>query len=432
VAIVPFALANAAFPAATGALVGTYARRGVRSPWLVAAVWVVFEGLRARFPLGGLPWAEAGLTLHDRSWGRALATWGGIPLATFVLVAANGWILELIVAVVRRRRAWVPAAALVTLASVIVAAWALRPSPQATGAIRFALLQGNDQNRDLTPAEEASHFLTRAHFLLADRLDGRYDLVVFPESALERDPERSPALRHRLVALAERLDATVVVNARTAAPAGGLYNANLVYDPDGSLQGEYAKRHLVPFGEHVPFRGVLEHLPVIGEAVEQVSYDFTAGDRQRAFRAGGHRFETLICFESAFATMTRDAARDGAELIVVTTNNRSYRRSGLSAQHVALSQMRAAETGRPVLHAAISGITAVVDADGRVLQRTALFDRAITDGRIVTTTGTTPFVRLGDWVVAGCLAGLVIAAVIARPRAARSRAPEAPEASPVH
>lgn len=429
----PFVLANAAFPTAMGALLGAYTRRGVRSPWLVAALWVVFEGLRARFPLGGLPWAEVGLVLHDQSWGRALATWGGIPLASFVIVAVNGWLLELGIAAARRRRhLWVPAAALGTIVVVVAAATALRPTPQATGHVTYALLQGNDQNRDLTDEEEANDYLTRAHFALAEQLDGRYDLVVFPESAFERDPQRNPDLRDEVVDLAARLDATIVVNARTAAPDDGLYNANLVYRPDGTLAGQYAKRHLVPFGEYVPFRSWLERIPGVAGALDQVSFDYTAGDRRKAFTAGGHRFETVICFESAFAAPARDAARDGAEFLVVSTNNRSYRRSGLSAQHVALSQMRAAETGRPVLHAAISGISAVIDADGRVRDRTELFAQAITEGRITTTTGTTPFVRLGDWVLALCLVGVVATAIVAQRRWVRGGAggPEGVGASP--
>ncbi len=192
-----------------------------------------------------------------------------------------------------------------------------------------------------------------------------------------------------------------MVNARTAAPDGGLYNANLVYDPGGKLQGQYAKRHLVPFGEYIPYRSLLDWIPEL----DHVSFDYTPGRSRTQFRAGGHPFESVICYESAYPQYTRDAARDGAEFLVVSTSNRSFGRSGLSAQHVALSQMRAAETGRPVLHAAISGISAVVDADGRVLQRSELFEKTVTDGTIATTTGTTPYVRFGDWFVAACRLG---------------------------
>jgi apolipoprotein N-acyltransferase len=430
IAIVPLVLANAAYPAAAGALLGLYTKRGVRSPFLVAAIWVVFEGLRGRWPLGGLPWGEVGLALHDQGWGRALATWGGVALVTFVVVSLNAWLVELGVALNahRTRRGShrsirhgvaVAAGALVAIVVFVSLASALRPEPTVTGRVRFALLQGNDQNRRLTPEEINSDYLTRKHMALAERLDGEYDLVVFPEGALERDPERSPDLRDQLTDLASRLDTVVVANARTAAPDGGLFNANLVYSPDSTLQGTYAKQHLVPFGEYVPFR---DYLGFIG-ALDQVPFDYEKGDRRRLFEAGGHPFETVICFESSFAPLVRDAVRDGAEFLVVSTNNRSYRRSGLSEQHVALTQMRAAETGRPILHAAVSGISAVVEPDGTVRERSQLFVNRITEGSVQTATGTTPFVRLGEWVLASCLVGLVVAAVVAHRRRPREERP---------
>ena len=83
----------------------------------------------------------------------------------------------------------------------------------------------------------------------------------------------------------------------------------------------------------------------------------------------------------------------------MSTNNRSYQRSANTAQHLALSQMRAAETGRPVLHASISGITAVIDPDGDVHHETGLFERAIVSASVPTSTGETLYVRFGDWVV---------------------------------
>ena len=85
----------------------------------------------------------------------------------------------------------------------------------------------------------------------------------------------------------------------------------------------------------------------------------------------------MICFESAFGYEIRPLVRDGAEVIVVSTNNRSYRRSANSAQHVAIGQMRAAETGRPVVQAAISGISALIDASGREQAETELFERTV-------------------------------------------------------
>jgi apolipoprotein N-acyltransferase len=427
IAIVPLVIVSALFPAATGALLGCFARRGVRSPFLVATVWVVFEALRGRWPLGGLPFGEVGLALHDAAWARALATWGGVTLVTFVVVFVNAALVELGVALVDRRRNGRvararlvrPAAALGIVAALVVLAVAARPSTDTTGEVRFALLQGNDQNRELTQREIDDGFLTRRHFALADTLSGSYDLIVFPESALEGDPARDADLRADLTSVGRRHSAVVVANALTRSRDGGTRNTNLVYNSNGTEQGRYAKQHLVPFGEYVPLRSMLGFIGTL----DQVPVDFERGSGRRLFTAGGHTFETVICYESAFAPMVRDSVRDGAEFVVVSTNNRSYRRSGLSAQHVAMSQMRAAETGRPILHASVSGITAVVDADGRVLQRSRLFVNGVTAGTIETRSGSTPYLELGEWVLVGCLLGLVDAAVVAQRRGNRRDRP---------
>jgi apolipoprotein N-acyltransferase len=174
----------------------------------------------------------------------------------------------------------------------------------------------------------------------------------------------------------------------------------------------------VPFGEYIPWR---DQLTFIGE-LDQVPFDYVRGDRRVMFRAAGRPVGSVICFESAFAPLVRDFVRDGAELLVVSTNNRSYRRSGLAAQHVALSQMRAAETGRPVLHASISGISGVIDPDGDVHDTSELFVNTITEGTVETTTGDTIYVQLGDWVVLACGVALVVLGLVAVRRRSRPTA----------
>ena len=131
----------------------------------------------------------------------------------------------------------------------------------------------------------------------------------------------------------------------------------------------------------------------------------------------------LICFESAFAPLVRDFVHRGAEVVVVSTNNRSYRRSANAAQHIAQTQMRAAETGRPFLQASISGISAVIDAGGDVRNTTKLFHRTIVSDTITTTTGETPYVRFGEWAVAVSALLLLGAAVVSRVRRPRATFP---------
>jgi len=434
VAFAPLILAGGAYIAAPGALTAGIDRLGVRSPLITAAAWTVFEQLRGRFPLGGLPWGETGAALHDFPIARSIASWGGVALVTFLVVAVNGLLVEILVAARARqpRMAVWATAGLAGIVAVVAGGHAFRYEPEPTARLRVAMVQGNDRNRELTEEELASRYLVERHFGLADGLEGRFDLIVFPESSLDTNPEQDEALRARIVALADQHDSAVIVNALRPAPDGRSYNTNFLYQPDGDLDGTYAKQHLVPFGEYVPWRAQLGFL----DELDQIPYDYAPGRGRRLFAVDGHPIATIICFESAFAPLVRDYVNDGAELIVVTTNNRSYRRSGNAAQHLALSQMRAAETGRPVLHASISGITGVVDADGDVRNTTELFvNEAVTD-TITTTTGDTPYVRYGDWMTWGSGALLVGAALFGRLRrwparltaAAESAAAAAPTA----
>jgi apolipoprotein N-acyltransferase len=440
VAIAPLVIAEACYLAGAGALIAAFDRRGLRSPLLVGAVWVVVESLRGRWPLGGLPWGETGVALHDVGFARALASFGGVALVSFLVVCFQELLLDGAIAwQARRRTAEAAAGAAETprgkradaprpglrtvalmLAGMVVLvglADALRYEPTVTGHIKFALLQGNDQDRNLTQGEVDSDYLTRRHLALAATLHGHYDLIVFPESSLEQDPTTDPELRSQLVAVGAAHGAVVVANARVRAPDGGVYNANVAYSPNGRFQGVYAKQHLVPFGEYVPWRSQLSFI----SELQQIPYDYEKGHSRLLYHAAGHPFGTVICFESAFSPLVRSYVKDGAQLIVVSTNNRSYRRSGLAAQHLALSQMRAAETARPVLHASISGITGVIDPDGNVHDTSKLFVNKVTTGTVATTTGETPYVRFGDWVVALCGLGIVAAAAVGFRRVRRAR-----------
>jgi apolipoprotein N-acyltransferase len=391
VAIVPLVAAEAAY----WALVALLARRGIRSPFVVAAVWVLGEALRTRWPLGGLAWGQIGVALHDFDFGRALASWGGVPLATYVVVAFTSSIVVVLQRARGGRLGWRGFVPLVVTVVAIVTFTLGRYEPTPSGSLRFALLQGNDKDRYLTQAEFDEAYLTRSHLALADTLRGRYDLVVFPESSLMSDPETDPTLKAELTRIAREHDTYILANVvDSISEPGREFNANRLYDPNGRLVGTYAKQHLVPFGEYVPWR---DSLTFISE-LQQIPHDFTPGHRMGIEPVAGHKIGSVICFESAFGPLMRANAADGAELVVVTTNNRSYRRSANAAQHVALSQMSAAAIGRPVLHASISGITAVIDADGVVHRRTELFRNAVVTGRATTTKGETPYVHWGDWV----------------------------------
>ncbi|MET0894724.1 MAG: apolipoprotein N-acyltransferase [Acidimicrobiia bacterium] len=419
-AFVALVVAMSTLLAIAALVVALLATRGMASPLLTAAAWVLAEAIQGRFPFGGFPWADVGLALHDIPAARAVASVGGVLGVSFITVAAAGFLVDLVVALRARTSIRTTVWAASGLAAVLLVAVVARVTwfdPTPTSTLRVAVLQGDDE--ELSLAGQQAQRLTDDHLELADELVGRYDLIVFPEKALDDDPELDQDLRERITTIAAKHHSDVLVNALVATDRDQPitdegYNVNMLYEPDGTLQGEYAKQHLVPFGEYVPMRSVFGGIA----ALRQVPYDLTPGDHNVVFDVKGTPVGSIICFESAFGPLVRSVVRDGAQMIVVSTNNRSYRRSGNTDQHLALGQFRAAETGRPLVQASLSGVSAIVDPDGTVHDRTELFQKAILDTHVTATTGDTLYVRFGDWVLAlSCLA-LLGATVVAvwRPR----------------
>jgi apolipoprotein N-acyltransferase len=424
VAVVPFVLFLSSWWALAGAVVGWLGRRGMTGAPVVASVWVLIEAGRGRVPFGGFPWGDVGYAFHDFGAVRALAGWGGIALVSWMVVAVNGWLLAATLAWRRQSEptvAW-SVGGVVAVVAVAGLGAATLPDLTPTGRLGVALVQGNDRNRDLTREEIEDRYLVRNHLRLAGGIEPAVDLIVLPESSLDADPRQDAYLDVALTALAADSDADVLAGGNIPAPRGRLYNAVFHYQPEppdpeeptGRTDDLYSKRHLVPFGEYVPWRSALSFI----EELQQVPTDYEPGPGPTVFEIGDHRVGTLICFESAFADLARQYARLGADALVVSTNNRSYRRSANSAQHLAMGQFRAAETGRPLLQGAISGISAVVDHTGRVRSRTKLFEPTVLIGEVETYRGRTPYTIVGEWVPlssAVLLAGWLVASRRRRP-----------------
>lgn len=409
-----------------GAFVAGLAAWGER-PWRPAAAvvwWVALEAARSTGPWGGFPWGGLGYTQHDGGMLLPLArTLGvfGVSLACALVAVC----VEEAVARVRRALAdpnradagigeAVFDAARVPLIGVLViltAAVVIGGDPPADTGRRLdvAAVQGNDiaDTRSLTRSRVLS--VAERMVGLTEQLadEDSPDVVVWPENALDEDvraggnPELASLVRRAL----RSLDGTPLLTGvlLEAPDPGSMFNTMAQLDADGQIVDVYAKRSLVPFGEFVPLREYLGWFPPLERAG-----DFSAGDRPGVFTVDGARIGTVICFENNFPRLTRSQVREGAQVLVVSTNNASFGRSPASSQHVAFSQLRAVESGRWVLHAGLSGISAVIDPQGRIHERTGLFEQAVLRADLPLVDGDTAFTRVGD--VVGPLAMLLGAA----------------------
>jgi apolipoprotein N-acyltransferase len=170
----------------------------------------------------------------------------------------------------------------------------------------------------------------------------------------------------------------------------------------------YRKRHLLPFGEYLPWQ------PVSGFVLNKINIklgEFTAGAPEQALlKAGGYSFITSICYEDAFADVYRQGLADAAYLVNVT-NDAWFGHSIEPYQHMQIARMRALETGRYLLRATNTGLTGIVSADGKVIAQAPLFQTTVLTGEILPMAGLTPFARFGDNMVIYALAFLLVITV---------------------
>ncbi|MGW2721337.1 apolipoprotein N-acyltransferase [Streptomyces sp. NPDC001492] len=382
--------------------------------------WLMVELVRSWQGLGG-PWGMLGSSQWQVEPALRLASVGGVWLLSFLVMAVNVAVAALVGAWVSGRShptvVWVPAmAGLVATAAATSAAWVWAPRPDVDGRVRVAVVQpgvidGADKRFD---REEQ---LTR-------QLAGQHpNLIVWGESSVGFDLGQRPDLAKRLAVLSRLTGSDILVNVdarRSDKP--GIYKSSVLVGPDGLTGDRYDKMRLVPFGEYIPFRSVLGWATSVGKAAGE---DRRRGSEQVLMNVGhGLRVGPMICFESAFPDMSRRLTRDGAEVLIAQSATSTFQQSWAPEQHASLAALRAAETGRPMVHATLTGVSAVYGASGQRLgswmgtssSAAALYDIPLAHG-------TTPYVRYGDWPVHGALLVLAVWCAAEGVRAVRLRRP---------
>lgn len=413
IATAAFAAFLALYPAlALGVAQRFVPNRGARLLLALPASWAAAEWLRGVL-LTGFPWLASGYAHSDGPL-AGYAPIVGVYGITLVAAVASGLIAHAICA--RPRRVALCAAA---LALLLLGGYGLRAIEwtQPEGApITVRLVQGN------VPQDEkfADGGLQRAIDTFVPLLHraGKADLVVLPESifplSLNRLPQEVVASLHDF---SRASGAALVFGAFIEQPPGAYYNSAVGLTPSGvpPLQ-RYSKRHLVPFGEFIPwgFRWFVDTMQIpIGDQQRGAEY-------QGPMELAGQRIAVNICYEDLFGAEIINAWRvpDRAPTLLLNVSNLAWFEDSIALpQHLQISRLRALETGRPVLRATNTGATAIIDARGRVASQLPLLTAGVLEGSVHGYAGVTPYVRFGNW-PALALIGALLAAGLLRRRAA--------------
>ena len=409
-------LLQAAYVGVFGALWGAASRSfgPVARIVVPGLLWVaVVEYARALAPVVGFTWGQLAQSQHNVPVVLETAAWAGSWAVAFVVVTVNALLAA---AGAHGASRDVRGAALRLLAAGAILLVALPiPSPAREGApVDVAIVQGNIPETQPASYEKDLVILDN-HVRLTREVGESADLVLWAESSVGIDPARNPEVGDALTAAAGELERPLVVGGNLARDDDRYQVMAYLVEPGEGIVDAYQKTHLVPFGEYVPARGLLDWIPALG----QVPLDAVAGDEPGLFEVAGGGVAPVISFEADFGSLVKGRMTGAGRLLVVLTNTSTWRHTWASAQHVAMSQVRAAETGAYVAHAALTGVSAFVDPSGRVIERSALWRPALLEERVRFSDGVTFYARTGDWLAWLSLSSIVVCVLTVRVRRER-------------
>jgi apolipoprotein N-acyltransferase len=407
------ALFMAAFGAGWARLSARFS--GLGAAMGAAALWVGLEYVRANMPVVGFTWGEIAQSQHNVSWLLPVAGFTGAWGISFLVVAINALVVEIVRALRDKQRR----NALVHVASclVLLGAPALIPSASATGEpVSVAIVQGNVPRDFIGTIADKSVAILNSHVELTSGLaDKDIDLVVWPESAVGIDMTENNLVGEAVSRAAQEVGAEMIVGGNLDGDNGTYKVLAFHLGSDGEIIERYQKTHLVPFGEYVPGRSALSWIPML----DQVPRDAVAGTEPGLFEIAAGPVAPVISFEGDFGSLVRARMGEGGgRLLIVDTNTSTWGDSWASIQHVAFSQLRAAENGTWVVHAALSGVSAFVAPDGRVTDATDLWTATTLQGTVRMSTGATVYGRVGDWLPILCVVVSLVDLVLATRRRA--------------
>ncbi|MGZ4682788.1 MAG: apolipoprotein N-acyltransferase [Acidimicrobiales bacterium] len=357
--------------------------------WLaLPGLFLLAEVARWTFPFGGVPLGTLAMSQAAAPLGQTARLLGAYLVV--LLVVAGGIALS-----AAWERDWKVAGGIVSLLVVLYGLALVAPKGHDVGPLRIAIVQGGGPQHTRA-ADTNPRDVFERHLQASKLVTQPVDLVLWPENVVAVEGHLSDNRENgELSRLAQRLDSTLVIGATEGITDKHFLNAAIVYNPDGSVGARYDKVRIVPFGEYVPFRGLIEKLAGPNSGLPE--RDAVAGTGPAVLPTPVGTMGVVISWEVFFPSRARDAIGNGGEVLLNPTNGSSYWLTIVQSQQIASSRLRSIETGRWTLQAAPTGFSAIVTPDGEVTQRTSISEQAVLQQTIQKREGQTISTVVGPW-----------------------------------
>lgn len=390
----------ALFPALTAGLYSWLYRERGADLWGVlafATLWVLSEWVRG-WIFTGFPWLLVGHAHHASPLQGILPVLGSFG-ASWAALGVSGLLVVLLLGSVRQRLG--SAALLVSVIAVSLALGQVKWTTPQKESLSVALIQANIPQELKWDRAQKRHILGKYHQLSVAHQDA--DIIIWPETAI---PAYYASVKDTFIPELEKIsaasDVDFLVGLFTHDPGTDrTYNSVMTL---GEEQSFYAKRHLVPFGEYIPLRNIASFL---ADHIVLPMSDMSSGAGRPLVRLKGHYVGASICYEIVYGSEVIEAMPE-ARFLVNVSNDAWFGDSLAPHQHLEIARSRAIETGRYLLRATSTGISAVIDPRGAIVGQSAQFEEEVVRAKIRPYTGHTPYSRWGDSAIIAILSGIFL------------------------
>ena len=375
--------------------------------YVLLAALAVFDLIRAYFPFGGFPWGFPSTVLLTGPIDSPLffevplifRNFG--PTGSSLLLQSLPLVIALGVFSKSKPKNYLKdySIFLLIIFTIFISNYVVNDyqyTQLETSELNITIVQGNSpcpgaKNRCSNERQK----IYDSHLAQTQSLEGNFDLVVWPESStgFNNDPGVHSRVQNDVSTQALRLDSYFLIGGDRPVQKEYFENYGIFINREGEIVDQYLKQHPVPFGEYIPFRKYLDWIPPLA----LVPRDMIRGDGQKIFMVNDTKISTVISFEGSFQRYIRNSVLDGAELVVILTNQASYGESGMSDQFILMSRANAISNERPIVHAAITGKSAFIDHNGKVISKTELFETTTLNEKLEVRQTETPYSKYGNY-----------------------------------
>lgn len=349
----------------------------------LASLWVLYEWL-CTLGTFAFPWGTVALSQTGFGPFLQLTSVFGTYFLVFIIVFISSLLAS---AFCRKRRLLSFLTACSTCITCLLCGCILLLLPASGDTVSVSVVQGNATTEEKWSTESKLEIYERYLSMTEEAAKENVSVIVLPESAIAANFTEGGPLHDSFAEIATRYNCTIIMGILRT-DERGTHNSIVSIQPDGSVSNIYDKQHLVPFGEFLPMKSLLEKIaPSLGE-INLGGFSIVSDETPSIIDTGKYKVGCAVCYDSVFPSPKENV---GSDFAVILSNDSWFEDSPALAQHFRFSKLRAVETGSPVISATNTGISGIIDSKGKVTAQSNALQQEILRSSVTLSESVTPY-----------------------------------------